>query len=41
MDTDYLTEMAYDCIRLAMDATDVLKIELGAACKQYRTEEST
>ena len=39
MDTDYLSEMDYDCIRLAMDATDVLRIELGAACGQYRTED--
>ena len=39
MDTDYLTPMAYDCIRLADDATDVLKSELGAACSQYRTED--
>jgi len=39
MDTDYLTQMAYDCIRLANDATDVLKSELGAACGKYRTED--
>jgi hypothetical protein len=40
MDTDYLTPMAYDCIRLADDATDVLKSELGAACSQYRDEDA-
>jgi len=40
MDTDYLTPMAYDCIRLADDATDVLKSELGAACTQYRDEDA-
>ena len=39
MDTDYLTQKAYDCIRLANDATDVLKSELGAACGKYRTED--
>jgi hypothetical protein len=40
MDTDYLTPMAYDCIRIADDATDVLKSELGAACSQYRSEDA-
>lgn len=40
MDTDYLTPMAYDCIRLADDATDVLKSELGAASSQYRGEDA-
>lgn len=40
MDTDYLTPMAYDCIRLADDATDVLKSELGAACSRYRGEDA-
>ena len=39
MDTDSLTPMAYDCIRLADAATDVLKFELGAACSQYRDED--
>ena len=39
MDTDELTPMAYDCIRLADEATDVLKSELGAACSEYRTED--
>jgi hypothetical protein len=39
MDTDYLTPMAYDCIRLANDAADILKSELGAACSQFRTED--
>ncbi len=40
MDTDYLTPMAYDCIRLADDATDVLKSEIGAACSDYRSEDA-
>ena len=31
--------MAYECIRLAEDATDVLKSELGAACSGYGTED--
>ena len=31
--------MAYDCIRLANDASDVLKSELGVACSEYRTED--
>lgn len=39
MDTDYLTPMTYDCIRLADDAADVLRSELGAACSQYRNED--
>ncbi len=40
MDTDYLTPMAYDSIRLADDASDVLKSEIGAACSQYRNEDA-
>ena len=40
MNTDYLTPMAYDCIRLANDATDVLKSELGAECSHYRSEDA-
>lgn len=40
MDTDYLTPMAYEGIRLANDATDVLKSEIGAACSQYSDEEA-
>lgn len=39
MDTDDLTPMAYDCIRLADEAIDVLKSELGAKCSRYRTED--
>ena len=39
MDTDELTPMAYECIRLANEATDVLKSEIGAACSEYRTED--
>lgn len=40
MDTDYLTPLAYECIRLADAATDVLKSEIGAACSQYRDEDA-
>ena len=40
MDTNYLTPMAYDCICLADDATDVLKSEIGAACSQYSGEDA-
>lgn len=39
MDTDYLTEMAYNCIRLANEASDVLKSELGAMCSRFETED--
>ncbi len=39
MDTDYLTPMAYDCMRYANDANDVLKSELGAACSEFKTED--
>jgi hypothetical protein len=39
MDTDQLTEMAYRCLRLANDATDCLKAELGAACSRFRDED--
>lgn len=39
MDTDYLTPMAYECIFLADDATDVLKTEIGAACMYYSSED--
>lgn len=39
MDTDYLTPLAYDCIRLANDAADALKLDLGAACSQFHTED--
>lgn len=39
MDTDYLTPMAYDCIRLA-DDTDVFKSEIGAASSQNRSEDA-
>lgn len=40
MDTDYLTEMAYHCIRLANDASDTLKAELGAMCSRFKDEEA-
>ena len=32
--------MAYDCIRIADEATDVLKSEIGAACSQYKSEDA-
>jgi len=31
--------MAYECLRYADDATDVLKSELGAACSEFKTED--
>ncbi len=40
MDTDYLTPMAYECIRLADEATDVLKSTIGAACSKYGDEDT-
>jgi hypothetical protein len=39
MDTDELTEMAYQTIILADEATDVLKCELGILCGKCRTED--
>jgi hypothetical protein len=39
MDTDELTLMAYDCILFAEKASDVLKIESGAAARHYKTED--
>ena len=39
MDTDNLTQMAYDCIIIANKATDVLKTELGAACSKFKKED--
>lgn len=34
-----LTQMAYECIWLGNEASDVLKTELGAMCSRYRTED--
>lgn len=39
MDTDYLTPMAFGCIRQANEVVDVLKSELGAACSRYPGED--
>ena len=39
MDTDQLTPTAYGCLRLAADASDCLKTELGAACSEFRDED--
>jgi hypothetical protein len=39
MDTDDLTRMAHESLRLAHGAADVLKTELGAACSGCRTED--
>lgn len=39
MDTNYLTEMAYQTIILADEATDVLKCKLGILCGKCRTED--
>jgi hypothetical protein len=38
MDTDYLTPMAYHCIVIANEASDILKSEIGAACSQFEEE---
>jgi hypothetical protein len=39
MDTNDLTQMAYDSIWYANDAVDFLKTELGATCSEYKTED--
>ena len=39
MDTDYLTPMAYGCLSFANEASDVLKSELGAMCRQSSSED--
>jgi hypothetical protein len=39
MDTDNLTDMAYQTIILANDATDVLKCELGVLCGKFKSED--
>ena len=39
MDTDDLTPMAYQCLVLANDATDIMMTEFGAACSHYQTED--
>jgi hypothetical protein len=39
MDTDDLTPMAYNCIILADEVSDVLKSELGAACSDFADED--
>ncbi|MEI8313743.1 MAG: hypothetical protein WCH98_23610 [Verrucomicrobiota bacterium] len=39
MDTDELTEMAYESIGLAGEASDCLRAELGAACSRYQNED--
>lgn len=39
MDTDDLTYMAYECIQYGNDAVDFLKTELGAACREFKTED--
>jgi len=39
MDTDELTEMAYDTISLAHEVLDVLRLENGASAKEYGTED--
>jgi len=39
MDTDELTEMAYESIGLAGEASDCLRAELGAACSRYPNED--
>lgn len=39
MDTDELTEMAYESICLAGETSACLRAELGAACSRYRNED--
>jgi len=39
VDTDDLSEMAYQSIGLAGDANGCLRAELGAACSRYRNED--
>ena len=39
MDTDDLTEMAYESIDLAGEASVCLRAELGAACSHYQNED--
>ena len=39
MDTDDLTEMAYESIDLAGEASGCLRAELGAACSHYQNED--
>lgn len=38
MDTDDLTEVAYDTIRLVHMANDYLKAEIGAMCSHFKSE---
>ena len=40
MDTDDLTEMAYEIIVRADYILDVLRTEIGASCAKYEDEES-
>jgi len=39
MDTDYLTEMAYDIIVRAARVSDTLKAELGAMARHFDSED--
>ncbi len=39
MDTDDLSELAYECIIYANEATDILKTELGAECSKHTNED--
>ncbi len=39
MDTDDLSEMAYESIGLAGEASGCLRAEIGAACSRYRIED--
>lgn len=38
MDTDDLTEMAYQMIPIAGDISDYLRCDIGARCHAYRSE---
>ena len=39
MDTDDLSNMAYQCINIASDVNDVLKSEIGAECSNHKMED--
>ncbi len=39
MDTDYLTPMAYATLRLAHEASEPMRAEIGFAAKDYRCED--
>ncbi len=38
MDTDYLTELAYETLSKAFDVSDILRAEIGASALAFKTE---